>query len=233
MTNDTNAGYWDDDERDDTTIERVDECKGGWTITRADHWSCFVGAEYGIEPKVGDHFTSWGGTFMRGMAINDHVLYYRTRAEQDIENEKERARMKADRVAEYEGKRATYDAKVAALPVPLRARVEAFRAFKPEWRWDYEPYELACCEEAARLAAHFKTGDALKAFSSLGYDAQKAEYPEMDDGHSGNTWSMSIRLAWLLCEKPDLLVKEHGAMCPLVGCEDYGCFSAREPQTVA
>jgi hypothetical protein len=222
------AGYWEDEDRDDTTIERVEPTKGGWSITRADHWSCFVSDEYGVEPKVGDRFSSWGGTFMRGMAINGHVLFYRTPAEQEIEHEQERARMKANRVAEYEGKRSEYDAKVAALPAPLRERVEAFRAFKPEWRWEYEPYELACCEEAARLAAHFKTVDALKAFSKLGYDEQKAEYPEMDSGHSGNTWGMSIRLAWLLIAKPDLLVQEHGAICALVGCEDCGCYAARE-----
>jgi hypothetical protein len=224
------TGYWDDEEREEGTIERVDECKGGWSVKSSSGWSCHVSDEYGVTPKVGDRFTTWGsfGRPIRGQAINDRVLYYRTSAEQDAENDKARATMKADRVAEYEGKRATFDAKVAALPAPLRERVEAFRAFKPEWRWDYEPYELACCEEAVRLAAKFKTGDALKAFSTLGYDEQKAAYPEMDSGHSGNTWSVSLRLAWLLCEKPDVLAREHGALCPLVGCEDYGCFASRE-----
>jgi hypothetical protein len=225
------TGYWDDDEREEGIIARVGALHDGWyDVTTEDSWGCGVRAEYGVEPKVGDRITTWGslGRPIRGQAINGRVLYYRSHAEQQVENDKERAKMKSDRVAEYECKRATFDAKVAALPAPLRDRVEAFRAFKPEWRWDYEPYEVACCEEAARLAAKFKTGDALKAFSKLGYDEQKAAYPEMDSGHSGNTWGVSIRLAWLLCEKPDVLVQEHGALCPLVGCEDYGCFASRE-----
>jgi hypothetical protein len=224
------AGYWEDDDREEGTLERVEECKGGWSVTSSSGWGCFVSAEYGVAPKVGDRFVTWGsiGRPIRGQAINGRILYYRTPDEQRVEDLKQSEKIKADRVAEYESKRSEYDAKVAALPAPLRERVEAFRAFKPEWRWNYEPYELACCEEAARLAAHFKTVDALKAFSKLGYDEQKAEYPEMDSGHSGNTWGMSIRLAWLLIAKPDLLVQEHGAICALVGCEDCGCYAARE-----
>lgn len=245
----TESNYWDDDEREEGTIERVEsdeaakefgrmglaakratQRKGYYSVTSSNGWTCSVSTEYGIVPAVGDRFVTWGsiGRPIRGMAVNGAVLYYRTPDEQRVEDQKASEKHKADRVGEYEGKRAEWDARVAALPDALRARVEGFRAHGGDaWRWSYEPYEMACCEEAARLNARFKTGDEVQAFSKLEYTEQKAAHPNMDDGHSGNTMSMSIRLAWLLAEKPELLPQEHGAMCPLVGCEDYGCYAAR------
>ena len=225
------SGYWDDTEREEGILERVDGPERGWySVTSSHGWSCGVSAEYGVEPKVGDRFITWGsfGRPIRGQAINGRVLYYRTPDEQRAEDAKALDRMKSERIAEYKGKRADFDVRVAALPAPLRERVEGFRAHGGDaWRWSHEAYEMACCEEAARIAARFGTGDAIKAFAALGHDEQKAAHPDMDTGHSGNTWGMSLRLAWLLAEKPDLLAKEHGALCPLVGCEDCGCWAAR------
>lgn len=225
---------WNDDEREEGTIEEVDKyADGSFSVTSSDGWSCTVGAKYGVEPKVGDSFVTWGsiGRPIRGMALNGAILYYRSPDEQKVEDQKQSEKYKADKVAEYEGKRAEWDARAAALPEPLRARVEGFRAHGGDaWRWSYEPYEMACCEESARLYARFKTGDEVKAFSKLEYAEQKAAHPNMDDGHSGNTLGMSIRLAWLLAEKPELLPQEHGAMCPFVGCEDYGCYAARSKE---
>lgn len=231
-------GYWDDTEREEGVIERVSGPDHGYyDVKSSNGWSCGVSAEYGVEPKVGDRFVTWGsfGRPMRGQAINDHVLYYRTPEEQAAEDAKEVEQRKVEqrkaaRVAEYESKRATYDARVAALPAPLRARVEQFRAFRGDaWRWEFEPYELVCCEEAASLAAHFATGDALKAFAALSHDEQQALYTPVDDGHSGNTWGQSLRFAWHLLERPEVVPQLHGALCPLIGCDDYGCYSVRAP----
>lgn len=225
------VGYWDDEQRDEGTLTRVEGPHDGWySVTSDNGWSCGVSAEYGVEPKVGDRFVTWGGIgfAIRGQAINGRVLYYRTPDEQRVEDDKQVARMKAEKIAEYEGKRSDFDARVAALPVPLRERVEAFRAFGGDnWRWEYEPYEMACCEEAARIAARFPHGDDIKAFSRLAYEQQKAAHPTMSNDHSGNTWGMSCRLAYLLVEKPELVAMEHAAICPLVGCTDAGCYAAR------
>jgi hypothetical protein len=207
-----------------------------YDVTSSNGWSCCISAEYGVVPKVGDAFVTWGGIGrpMRGQAINGRVLYYRTPDEQKVEDQKQVDAYRAKRVAEYEGKRTEYDARVAALPDPLRLRIEGFRAFKGDgWRYDSEPYELMCCEEAVKLAKRFNTAEALRRLGKLGYEAQKAEFPEMEEGHSGNSWAFSVRLAVILCERPDLVPYEHGALCPLVGCEEYGCFSSRgEPWPV-
>lgn len=229
------ANYWDDEEREEGVIERVDPLHQGWySVTSSNGWTCGVSAEYGVEPKVGDRFITWGafGRPIRGQAINNQVLYYRSPAEQDTEDAKQREEHAAARITEYESKRAEYDTRVEALPAPLRERIEGFRANNPSWRWEYEPYELACCEEAARLSARFQTGDALKAFSKLDYHAQRVAYPEMSSDHSGNTWGMSLRLAYLLVQLPELVAKEHAAICPLMGCASAGCYAGRQAEAV-
>lgn len=225
-------GYWNDGEREDGTVERVEPYADGsnWSVTSSNGWSCDVSAEYGVVPRVGDRFTTWGsiGRPIRGQAINDTVLYYRTPAEQGVEDAKQADAIRAERVAGYEGKRSDFEARVTALPAKLRERIEGFRAFKGDgWRHEFEPYEVFCCEEAVKIHAVFPTGEQVKAFSTMGHDEQRAAFPAMSTEHSGNTFGVSVRLAYHLGANPDLLPKDHGALCGLVGCEDYGCFTSR------
>jgi hypothetical protein len=221
---------WEDTEREEGALTLAERHGDSFSVTSSNGWSIGVPASYGVEPKVGDRFVTWGsfGRPVRGMALNGRVLYYRTPAEQDAEDQRQADAHKAERIAEYESKRADFDRRVAALPAPLRERIEGFRAFKGEaWRWEFEPYEMACCEEAARIAARFNTADAVRSFAKLPYEAQKQAHPTMDDGHSGNTWGTALRLAVLLCERPELVARDHAGICALVGCEDAGCFAAR------
>lgn len=221
---------WLDMEREETTLTRVKR-EGDWfTVTMDAGMSFSVEARHGVTPKVGDAFVTWGsfGRPVRGVAVNGRVLYYRTPEAQRAQEQRENDAYQAKRIAEYEGQRSEYDRRVGALPEPLRLRIKGFRAFGgDEWRWRNEPYEMACCEEAARIAERFNTGEAIRAFAKLGYEEQKAAHPNMDGGHSGNTWGMALRLAVLLCERPDLVSQEHAGICPLLGCEEAGCHAAR------
>lgn len=232
------SNYWDDDEREEGTLTKVepsetaDEHGHSWySVTSSSGWSIGVSDEYGVAPKVGDTFVTWGriGRPVRGQAINGQVLYYRTPDEQRAEDQRQSDKAKSERIAEYEGKRADYDARVLLLPAPLRERIEGFRAFGGDaWRWSSEPYEMCCCEEAARLVARFVTGEEIEAFGKLEHHQQKMVHPNMDDGHSGNTWGMSLRLAYYLASEPVAVPKLHAAICPLLGCEDAGCWAVRE-----
>ena len=223
---------WDDDEREEGTLTKVERYKdGNFAVTSSNGWSIGVGKEHGVEPKVGDHFVTWGsiGLPVRGMALNRRVLFYRTPAEQEVQHQKEVDAHKAQRITEYESKRADFDRRVAALPEPLRDRIERFRAFKGDgWRWEFEPYELFVCEEAAKIAAQFNTATAIQKFAKMEYEDQKRAFPQMGDQHSGNTFGMAVRIAYGLADKPEYVWQMHGALCPLVGCEDYGCYSTRE-----
>lgn len=225
--------HWDDMDREEGTLTRVDgpDKKGWYSVTSSSGWICGVDGAYGVVPKVGDAFVTWGaiGLPIRGQAINGRVLYYLTPAEQDAKHQMEVDAHKAEKLAEYENKRADYDRRVAALPAPLRDRIERFRAFKGDaWRWEFEPYELFVCEEAAKIAAHFNTPEAIQRFAKMDYKDQAKAFPQMSGEHSGNTFGMAVRFAYGLAEKPEYVWQMHGALCPLVGCGDYGCFATRE-----
>lgn len=222
---------WLDADHEVHRITKVGPLVQGWyDVGFGECMGIGIEARYGVEPRVGDEFAMWGGFGFpaRGMALNGRVLFYRTPDEEREHQARENDKRQAERIAEYEGKRADYDRRVAALPAPLRERIEGFRAFKGEtWRWEFEPYEMASCEEAARIAERFNTADAVRRFAKLPYEKQRAAHPTMDSGHSGNTWGHALRLAVLLCERPDLVPNEHAAICPIVGCKDAGCWSAR------
>ena len=76
---------------------------------------------------------------------------------------------------------------------------------------------LQDCSELRVMLDDFRTAD---------FKDQKLTVPEWGDGHSGNTAGASIRLASLWLLDPHLVRHEHGALCPLLGCVEYGCEQA-------
>lgn len=75
----------------------------------------------------------------------------------------------------------------------------------------------------------------LAAFEAInsdlnGYDhkLQRAVLPTLFDGHSGNSFGMALRLAYHYLTNPENVFLEHGALTPLVGCDDYGCRHPRK-----
>lgn len=57
---------------------------------------------------------------------------------------------------------------------------------------------------------------------TLDFERQK-EVMGINDGHSGNTFSVAFSLAQALLSRPERATEMHGAMTPVVGCEAYGC----------
>lgn len=83
-------------------------------------------------------------------------------------------------------------------------------------------------------------GDLDELFERCALDALKNDYrssaPWILEGgepwwrprfgeHSGNTFGAACKLAHCFVAEPHLISKMHGALCPLVGCEEYGCWS--------
>lgn len=58
----------------------------------------------------------------------------------------------------------------------------------------------------------------------LDYEKQIQKVPDLDEGHSGNSFGVSCRLAYWFIKEPEYVYKEHGALCPLIGCKNYGCY---------
>lgn len=227
MNIDTDKQYQDD------RIETVTETANGWEVTFDGSMVLFVPNEQcKAAPQPGETLRTYGrgfGFIVRGIAINGRVYRYRTEAEDAQDHRDMVARQKAEKAADYEAKRADFDARVAALPEQFRTRIERFRDLGGnEWRYEFEPYELFTCEQAAVIAEAVITVDELAVFCKLSYEEQRLRVPKLDGGHSGNTFGMACQLARCLIEQPELLPKMHGAMCALVGCQEYGCFAAHE-----
>lgn len=206
--------------------------EGGWDV-KWDGWNLLVPSELCQQaPTVGETIRCYGrgiGATVRGIAIDGRVYRYRTDAQEKQLHKDQVAEHDRKRAAAYESKRADFDAQVAALPEPFRLRIERFRDLGGnEWRYQFEPYELFSCEQAVVFAEACGTVDGLRAFHALPYEEQRRRAPKMSDGHSGNTFGQACALASCFLTNPETVPKMHGALCPLVGCDSYGCFAAHE-----
>lgn len=244
----------------DVTITEVNRESDGWSITSSDGWSFYV-PDKGVEPRVGDSARFYGrgiGSTVRGLDIAGREVFYRTPEEQEQKNKLDVEAAEQKRRDDFEKARPRLDAKYASLPPVFRERIDGFRAFNPDWRWEHEAYEMSCCVDAVKIAEACKlpkTGETLRqlgirikdgewsddpigrlqAFAAINSAANNYQYklqedaiPGLFDGHSGNSFGMALRLASLYLSRPELVAQEHGALCPLVGCQDYGCVPARQ-----
>lgn len=217
---------------------------GGWSVSYGDCWGCGV-RDVGVEPKVGDHLVTYGrfGRPFHGQAINGVVLWYRSPEEMDEEHRLMVERMNAERRAEFEAKKDELDADYESLPALFRMRIDRFRAANPDFRWEYEPYEMFTCTQAVVLAdwARAQADDqtpgwkdravaALDAWWSINsaendppydYQAQKDMIPGWGDGHSGNTAGCALMLAKQYLTAAESVAVMPGAMSPIVGTADY------------
>ena len=109
----------------------------------------------------------------------------------------------------------------------FQRRIQKFRDTNPEFRWEYEGYEMFCCEQAVIYARMFPNVEELSAFHKLPWEQQVAKFEGEQrnafDGHSGNTFGFACALARHYITIPENVYREHGALVPLVGCEAYGC----------
>jgi len=194
----------------------------GWYVTWDAGWTCGM-PDKGVEPKVGDVIRTYGriGRQFHGQALNGQVLWYKTQAEMDAEHRQWVDDLHARKRAEFEARKGDLDFDYAGLPPNFKLRIDRFRRANPDFRWEYEAYELFCCTEAVKIAERFGTVPAIDAWVSKPYAEQKADMPDLGDGHSGNTFGCAVGLAKLHLEHPERVALVHGAMAPLVGTADY------------
>ncbi len=215
----------DDREFEDSVLTAVDESDDGYTLCQGG--AClFVTKPTPIQPRAGMVARYYGRGFgytVRGVFVDGHRFYYRTEAEHQEQHRQWIADEDRKKREEFEASREETDRRVAALPTVLRRRLQKFRDANPNFRWEFEGYELFTCEQAVVIATALKDATAVESFSLLPWEGQKAAVPGLDDGHSGNTFGMACRLAYELLTEPELVVREHGALATLVGCEAYGC----------
>lgn len=213
-------------------------CKSGtsFDITGDNGSGFFMGGEHGVVPKVGDIITLYThrGSLIHGLDLNGEPVYYKTRAEQEEDHHRYVEEQNRRRDEKFEAEREERDAAFDALPPIFKKRIVWFRAHNPRFRQDYEPYEMSACVDAVTLAEWAQeqdgdAGEAIQRFQKLSYEEQRETVPGLAyDRHSGNSFAFAVRLAYHYVTFPENVYEEHGAMVPLVGCQDYGCIHPRE-----
>ena len=123
------------------------------------------------------------------------------------------------------------------LPQEFQDRIERFnRLFKAGTDHSFEEdglygYEMGCIAQALSFAEYFKdvsADDIVKMINErYGSDVFelirniKDNLPFFDEGHSGNSLSMSWQLFMCYKSHPDLIPYMHGCLATLVGDEGY------------
>lgn len=228
-----------DPEYTDDTLVSVKEEPKGYDVGMGygGHTHFFLPKnETGIIPEVGDRVRFYGkgiGYTIRGAAIEGKgTVFYRTEKQQQELFEQQNKERLIKKQRQLDDSREERDARINALPDLLNQRIVRFHLVRGEnWRRDHETYELFVCEQAAVFYEHFKDQykpqEKIDAWYKLDYEDQRKVIPDLSDGHSGNSMGAATTLAHILLgDEPELVIKQHGALCGLTGCEEYGCYAA-------
>lgn len=231
----------DDTEYREEVITRVRSVQGGWEVS-AGGWGIWVQSDTcHEEPRTGERIRFYGKGFgcdVRGIVISGRVYFYETEADSELRRERERQKYLESRQQKLEDSRSDRDARIEALPLGFKLRIQRFQRTLPHWRRDFEDYELFVCEEAVKIAkAVYSMSLEEKTLAVLGsaenivrtfYESTEMQKAAGISGeHSGNTFGQACHLALRsLALDTDAVVQSHGAFCPVVGCKDYGCFAA-------
>lgn len=219
------------------TIKKAEATKGGWMISTDQGTGFFIAKKYvgkRTPPQAGDEVATYvhNGWNVRGIDLRGEPLYFKTDAELAVEHEKFKERRRLDKIKEFKKERASLDRKFSKLPPEFQRRISWFRAWNPGFRPEYEAYEMSVCVDAVKIAEAMETPKQVRMFQKSSHARQKKLVPDLYDGHSGNSFSAAVRLAHLYVTDPILVIAEHGALTPLVGCETYGCAHPRPEDVI-
>jgi len=217
-----------DTEFTESLIDDVTESDGWYEIKHDGGWVIACQKVDGLPaPQVGETLRLYGrgiGYTVRGITVGGRTYRYLTEDEDRDRREQQQRAEEAERERKLAETSEETDRRVAALPKVFRRRIARFRRDGGhKFRRDFESYELFCCEQAVAIARALKTSAAIKKWRALPFEAQREQVTALDDGHSGNTFGTACLLASYYIHQPELVVAAHGALVPLVGCDDYGC----------
>lgn len=200
-----------------------------------------------ITPKIGDRVHLWvyQGSFIRGVAIDNKVCYYWSVEEMKQFDEMRTKQKHKGKLAMLEQERADRDARIAKMPEVFQKRLKGYHeAGGDEWRAEYEPYELFCCEQATQAAEYFRemakllslpsgasieehAVDLLTEWKYKSFDEQVKEWPGLSDKHTRNSFNCMCIFAKFYLVDPKLIEKLPGALAPIVGSKAYCDWSTR------
>jgi hypothetical protein len=195
-----------------------------------------------FSPQKGDAITLYTRGFSQvvGLDLNGSRVFLMTDQEIEAQRALQAARMDRQKAERFERERERLDADYEALPQVFRDRIDRFRANNPNFREEFESYEMFVCKEAVQLAERAREAVAsgepegppevrwlywARALNSAAYDydyQRELRVTGMSDAHSGNTAGAAFLLARAYIESPEYVARVRGAMSPLVGSDAYG-----------
>lgn len=206
----------------------------GWSVLTESGWGFGIQGKWGQEPHVGQTIRTFThqGSIIHGIDLDGVELFYHDKARQEQDAEQRKADHDARLKADFERDHEQIDADWLELPEVYRERVERFRQNNPDFRWQFESYELFSCKEAHKFADIVRqkmADDGIDADEAIGWwqglDYTEQEALGMSEGHSGNTFGAACRFAYWEVTEPLTLLRDHGALATLVGCDEYGCHT--------
>ena len=207
-------------------ITKIEESEGRYSVQRDDGWwSGFEKTDF--LPMVGDWIVTYGrgmGQPVRGIDIEGEEVYYRTEPEDTRKREEEQKARDAIKKTKAGEELEKTNQTISTLPRCFQKRIQRFRKNNPDFYWQYESYELFCCVDAIKISNVIRNLNpdpyiAARQFYHMPFDEQKRLAPNLDNGHSGNSFAFACRLAAHFLSDERLVFSEHMAMSQLIGCE--------------
>jgi hypothetical protein len=208
-----------EDEHHDWVLDKVEPPTepGGYWFAQADGVGTGFKMPEGRELKVGDTVRLYGPEFgtRHGFAVNGELIEWKTPWERLADDVAYAAAADREDRERFDADHQRLDAIYEGLPAPLKRRIDRFRAEDPTFRMRSEAYEMAAVGDAPKIARALAaqhgwdlTADlkataveddeierAIRAFWDLDYAEQRRLVPDLDDGHSGNTFGGACSLA--------------------------------------
>lgn len=135
---------WETDTNYESNIlTRVEEHSESYSLG-FDFWSIGM-PKMGVVPKIGDSVKLYGrgaGFPVRGLVINEQVVYYRTAEKQEEYQLLLAERYNLNKKLKYFVQRSSLESKFLALPEVFQRRITRLRSNNPDFRWQGERYEL-------------------------------------------------------------------------------------------
>ena len=204
----------------DIVVERAKRFEEGsrWEVSWDGGISCVL--DYDGEIEVGDTLTMYPGAQLGdrryGWAINGELVEWATPWERLVRELEWWAQRDRRNREDYERLKPEMDAAYEALPDELKDRIDRFRDADPNFRMNDERYEMAATGDAPKIAAALQPQiEALEisrdddeeewldavakifdAFREQPWETSREMVPDLQEGHSGNTFGGAVALGY-------------------------------------
>ena len=213
------------------------KAENGFYISADDDSGFFLSDAYnknGFVPKIGDavELFEHRGAMIRGMnfynlpadELNNEPQklfgYYKTDEDIEKEDQKRKIQYEKERQERFAKNKERMDKEYEALPAVFRARIDRLRKGNPNFRMDFEEYEVVALKQAIEIANKLQSKEDILKFMELPYEQQE-KICKMEDGLSGNQFGFAVKIALWWISNPKNVIIEHGAMAPLTGDAEY------------